>query len=265
MTLSAEAVPSVTRRLDGHVATVEFDRPPNNFFDLALICALADAFEALDHVPQCRAIVLASTGRIFCAGADMVNRVDVEHDIESPKPPPRPLYKEAARLVRTAKPIVVAVQGPAIGGGLGLALVGDFRVTCPEARFSANFARLGFHPGFGLSFTLPRLVGHQQAALLMYTGRRIDGLQAMELGLADLLTDQASVRTAAQALAAEIAESAPLAVQSARESLRRGFADGVEQATEREMTEQRWHLQTRDYVEGVKAYQERRTPAFLGR
>ena len=65
-----------------------------------------------------------------------------------------------------AKPVVAAVQGPAIGGGLGVALVADFRVTCAEAKFSANFNRLGFHPGFGLSATLPRLVGVQKAAML---------------------------------------------------------------------------------------------------
>ena len=89
------------------------------------------------------------------------------------------------------KPVVAAVQGPAIGGGLGVALVADFRVTCAEAKFSANFNRLGFHPGFGLSATLPRLVGVQKAAMLFYTGRRINGTEAAAMGLADLLVPQA--------------------------------------------------------------------------
>ena len=104
------------------------------------------------------------------------------------------------------------MHGAAVGGGLGLALVADFRVTCQEARFSANFNRLGFHPGFGLTATLPRLVGAQQAALLFYTGRRIPGDEAVRIGLADVLVPQAEVRSAAQALALEIAQSAPLAV-----------------------------------------------------
>ena len=116
------------------------------------------------------------------------------------------------------------MHGAAVGGGLGLALVADFRVTCQEARFSANFNRLGFHPGFGLTATLPRLVGAQQAALLFYTGRRIPGDEAVRIGLADLLVPQAEVRSAAQALALEIAQSAPLAVMSTRETVRRGLS-----------------------------------------
>src|ERR1051326_7546616 len=130
------------------------------------------------------------------------------------------LYKEAIRLFRTKKPIVGAVHGAAVGGGLGLALVPDFRVTCTEARFSANFNRLGFHPGFGLTATLPRLVGAQQAALLFYTGRRIPGDEAVRIGLADLLVPQAEVRSAAQALALEIGQSSPLDVLAPRQTAR---------------------------------------------
>jgi enoyl-CoA hydratase/carnithine racemase len=242
----------------GHVGTVEIRRPPNNFFDKALIAEIAAAFESFDADPQCRAIVLAAEGKAFCAGADFANRPASADDGKH-------LYKEATRLFRTRKPIVAAVQGPAIGGGLGLALVADFRVTCAEARFSANFNRLGFHPGFGLTATLPRLVGPQQAALLFYTGRRIAGDEAVRLGLADVLVAQENVRTAAQALALEIAQSAPLAVMSTRETLRRGLADAIEAATERELVEQEWQRRTDDFREGVKAMAERRLPEFKGR
>lgn len=127
--------------------------------------------------------------------------------------------------------LVAAVQGATVGAGLGLALVADFRVTCPEARFSANFNRLGFHPGFGLSITLPRLVGEQQAALLLYTGRRIDGHEAQRIGLADVLVPAEQLRDTALDLAAEIAISAPLAVESTRETLRLGLADKVQPPT----------------------------------
>ena len=89
------------------------------------------------------------------------------------------------RLFRTRKPIVAAIQGAAIGGGLGVAMAADFRIAAPEARFSANFARLGFHHGFGLSVTLPAAVGGQHAAELLYTGRRITGDDAVAIGLVD--------------------------------------------------------------------------------
>ena len=248
--------------LKDRVGTVEIRRPPNNFFDNALIAQIGDAFDAFDRNPECRAIVLAAAGKAFCAGADFANRPATGAAAEGAG---KHLYKEAVRLFRTKKPIVAAVHGPAVGGGLGLALVADFRVTCAEARFSANFNRLGFHPGFGLTTTLPRLVGAQKAALLFYTGRRIGGEEAVAMGLADLLVPLAEVRAAAHALAVEIAQSAPLAVVSTRETLRRGLADRIEASTERELIEQEWQRRTADFKEGVAAMAERRLPDFLGR
>src|SRR4051794_5817437 len=252
--------------LDGMVATVEIRRPPHNFFDSALIAEIGEAFERLDADSACRAIVLAAEGRSFCAGADFSKRMDTGTVQESARSGGgRHLYKEAIRLFRARKPIVGAVHGAAVGGGLGLALVADLRVTCQEARFSANFNRLGFHPGFGLTATLPRLVGVQQAALLFYTGRRIPGDEAVRIGLADLLVPLEEVRSAAQAMALEIAQSAPLAVMSTRETVRRGLCDAIEAATERELVEQDWLRRTEDFNEGIKAYGERRLPNFQGR
>src|SRR5262249_61516244 len=118
-----------------------------------------------------------------------------------------------------------------IRGGLGLWVMPDFRVRCAEARFSANFPRLGFHPGFSLPFPLPRLIGQQRANLMFYTGRRVSGDEAVAWGLADVLVPLADVRKGAMDLAKEIAESAPLALLGTRETMRRGFADGAEEAT----------------------------------
>jgi enoyl-CoA hydratase/carnithine racemase len=143
--------------------------------------------------------------------------------------------------------------------------VGDFRVASPATRFVANFSRLGIHPGFGLSVTLPRVIGQQQAALLFYSGRRITGEEAKAIGLADLLVPDAQLRLAALELAAEIAQSAPIAVQSVRATLRQGLADAVAAATSRELAEQEHQFQTEDFKEGVKAAAERRPPVFLGR
>jgi enoyl-CoA hydratase/carnithine racemase len=246
-----------------HVLTVEIRRPPHNFFDVQMIREIATAFEAADADPAIRALVLAAQGKAFCAGADFSRRD--EQGNEPRTGAQKHLYKEAIRLFRTRKPVVAAVQGPAIGGGLGLACMADFRVACPEARFSANFTRLGFHPGFGLTATLPRLVGAQQAALLFYTSRRINGEEAVRIGLADMLVPLEEVRGAAEALATEIAQSAPLAVLSTRETVRRGLADAVEAATERELVEQEWLRRTEDFREGVKAMAERRLPDFAGR
>jgi enoyl-CoA hydratase/carnithine racemase len=255
------AYKDITVETEGHVSIVTIRRPPFNFFDNALIREIAAAFEAADNDPNMRAIVLASEGKAFCAGADLVNRADTGTGAEVGKH----LYKEATRLFRVQKPIVAAVHGAAIGGGLGLAVMADFRVTCAEARFSANFARLGMHPGFGLTATLPRLVGEQQAATLFYTGRRISGEEAHRIGLADILVGEHEVLGAAKTFAAEIAQSAPLAILSIRETLRRGLAEAVERATERELVEQEWQRRTEDFKEGVKATAERRLPNFVGK
>ena len=254
----------LTVSLDGNVATVEINRPPHNFFDFSLIGQIADAFEALDDLTACRALVLCAEGKSFCAGADFANR-DSSGGADGPNPRAGHLYQEAVRLFRCKKPVVGAIQGAAIGGGLGLALVPDLRVACAESRFAANFTRLGFHPGFGLTETLPALIGQSQAALMFYTSRRIKGEEALAMGLADALVPLAEVRATAQALAAEIAECSPLGVVETRATLRAGLAERVRAATDHELEIQERLRQTEDFKEGVKAMAERRVPNFQGR
>ena len=253
----------------GHVALVEIRRPPNNFFDIALIKEIACAFEALDADADCRALVLAAQGKAFCAGANFGDGGTLDRDgsalLSGPTPGAAHLYIEGNRLFRTKKPIVAAVHGAAVGGGLGLAMVADFRVTCPEARFCANFSRLGFHPGFGLTVTLPAVIGPTKAALMFYTSRRVRGDEAHAMGLADVLVPQDEVRAAALALAAEVAENSPLGLIATRATMRGNLADRVREATDRELAEQTRLRKTDDFKEGVKATAERRLPIFTGR
>ncbi|MGH7044183.1 MAG: enoyl-CoA hydratase/isomerase family protein [Acetobacteraceae bacterium] len=246
----------------GHLATIELRRPPNNFVSVTMVAEIATALEALDRDPACRAIVLCAAGKHFCAGADFSSRGPDGRG--EPVERGRHLYKEAIRLWRTGKPIVAAVQGAAVGAGLGLAVMADFRVACPEARLSANFTRMGFHPGFGLTATLPRLIGAQQAAFVFYTGRRFTGEEAKAMGLIDQLVAREQLIEAATALAAEIAGAGPLAIVSTRETLHRGLADAVQAATEREYQEQTWLRQTEDFREGTRAMADRRAPDFKG-
>jgi enoyl-CoA hydratase/carnithine racemase len=250
--------------LTGYVATIEIRRPPHNFFDAMLIGEIASVLEALDTMEDCRAIVLAAQGKSFCAGANFGGN-DASADAGRRDASTAQLYREAVRLFRTAKPIVVAVHGAAIGGGLGLALVGDFRVTCAEATFSANFTKLGFHPGFGLTVTLPELVGRSTAELLFLTSRRIKGSEAHRIGLANSLVAQSEVREAAVSLATEIAGCAPLGVVATRATMRRGLADRIAAATELELAQQSRLRNTEDFNEGILASSERREPKFTGR
>jgi enoyl-CoA hydratase/carnithine racemase len=251
-----------------HVALVEIRRPPNNFFDIPLIKDIAGAFESFDEDSNIRAIVLAAQGKAFCAGANFGDGSTLDAQgrrSNEPGPGVAPLYIEGNRLFRTKKPIIAAVHGAAVGGGLGLAMVADFRVTCPEARFCANFTRLGFHPGFGLTVTLPAVIGETKASLMFYTSRRVPGDEAYAMGLADVLVRQDQVRDAAIKLAAEIGENSPLGLIATRMTMRGGIADRVREATDHELEEQTRLRKTDDFKEGVKSMSERRVPDFKGR
>ena len=248
----------VTVALDAYVATVEIHRPPNNFFDVALIRELVDAAFALDDDPDCRAIVLCAEGKNFCAGADLGPQSDLVDQTAD-------LYAQAVQLFSARKPIVAAVQGAAVGGGLGLALAADFRVATPESRFSCNFAKLGFHQGFGISVTLPAVVGQQRALELLYTGGQVRGAEALAIGLCDRLTSPDDLRPAAQECAGEIAAAVPLSVLAIRETMRGRLAVQVREATAREHEAQQMLRRTDDFREGVAAMTDRRPPNFTGK
>ena len=245
---------------DGHVAIVSFARGDGNFADLALIEGIGAAFDAADADESVRAIVLRSDGRIFCAGADLANANPVEKGVADGAR--NPFYVAAARLFGVRKPVVAAIQGAAVGAGLGLALVADFRVAAPEARFAGNFVQLGFHPGFGISAVLERVVGRQRALLMLLTGRRIRADQAADWGLVDITASADGLRHAALEMAHEIAAGAPLAVESTRATLRGDLMALVERATDHELAEQAWLQKTADFAEGVRAVNERRPGRF---
>lgn len=252
----------VTVAVDGHVAVVTLNRPPHNFVSVEFMKDLADACEAADADDNVRAIVLQADGKSFCAGADFQASDD---RVASGMEGVNALYVQAVRLYSIEKPIVAAVQGAAVGAGLGLALVADFRVVSPEARFAANFVKLGFHPGFGISLALPRIVGEQKAALMMLTGRRIKGEEALAWGLADQLVEPDALRGAALSLAREIAENAPLAVIATRKTLRGSLAAAIKAQTDVEHREQSVLRATEDFQEGIRSVNERRPGNFTGR
>jgi enoyl-CoA hydratase/carnithine racemase len=245
---------AVTITVSNGVAVVEIHRPPSNFFDELLLRELAQALLDVDGHPAVRSVMLCSEGKHFCAGADLR---DVTADGI------RRIYRQAFALFTARLPIVAAVQGTAIGGGLGLALAADFRVARPDSRFSANFARLGFHHGFGLTVTLPVAIGRQRALELLYTGRTVSGAEAYELGLCDRLSE-GDPRDAAFALAAEIAQSAPLSIPAIRATMRRQMIADVFAALEAEADAQAALLDTADLREGIDASIHRRTPTFTG-
>lgn len=252
----------VTVQTDGHVAVVTINRPPHNHVSVEFMKDLADAFEAVDGENNLRASVLQADGKNFCAGADLESPNGVGG---SGMNGINPLYAQAVRLFSIEKPIVAAVQGAAVGAGLGLALVADFRIASPDARFAANFVKLGFHPGFGISYTLPRLIGPGKAELMCLTGRRVKAEDGLPWGLVDEVAPLETLRVTALKLAKEIAENAPLAIISTRKTLRGDLAAAVRAQTDIEFREQSLLRATEDFKEGVRSVAERRPGAFVGR
>ncbi|THD72544.1 enoyl-CoA hydratase/isomerase family protein [Phenylobacterium sp.] len=250
----------ITVQIDGHVAVVTLDKPPNNHVSVDFMRDLADALDAIDGEVALRCSVLQAEGKNFCAGADLV-RSESAGGLGSVNP----LYDQAVRLFSAKKPIVAAVQGAAIGAGLGLAVMADFRIASPDARFAANFVKLGFHPGFGLTHTLPRLVGPTKAELMCLTGRRVKAEDGLAWGLVDEVVPLEELRAAALRLAQEIAENAPLALIATRKTLRGDLAAAVRAQTGVEAAEQGVLRDTEDYKEGVRSVAERRVGVFLGR
>lgn len=243
---------------DDFVATVEIRRGPNNYFNPTVIADIADAFERLDDDPRCRAIVLCSEGKHFCAGADF------RGEMTEPGAAGR-VYEHGVRLFATATPVIAAVQGAAIGGGVGLALAADFRIASPDSKFTSNFSRLGFHQGFGISETLPHVVGATRAAELLYSGRTVRGVEAKAIGLCDDLAEPDDLRARAREFARSFVGSAPLAVQSIKRTLRRELGERVKAVLDHELAEQTRLRRTADFREGVKATSERRPPQFTGK
>ena len=216
-----------------------------------------------DADPAVRCILLSSEGKSFCAGADLagddsIAKGDGMASIGE-------LYVQAKRIFSRAKPMVAAVQGAAIGAGLGLALTADFRVAAPAARFSANFVRLGFHQGFAISHTLPRLVGEQRAAWMLLSAARIKPEEALGWGLVDRLSGEANVMEAARTLAGEIAANAPLALVAVRRTLVGDLAEQVDAAMRHEHEQQTVLKPSADYAEGVASVFEWRGANFTGR
>jgi enoyl-CoA hydratase/carnithine racemase len=249
---------------DGDVAVVTLRRPPHNLLTEPILRALADAVAGLDGVA--RAAVVCSDGRSFCAGADFRSG-------DAPDPTEQggfeartgAFYTQAVRIFDAPVPLVAAVQGAAIGAGFGLALACDLCVVGERGWFQANFVRLGIHPGFALSTTLPRVVGAGRASELLLTGRRVVATEAERIGIAQRVVPAGDELSVALEMATQIAGGAPLAVTSTRATLRHGLADAARQAMDHELAEQVALAGTADAVEGVSAMLEGRDPRFEGR
>jgi enoyl-CoA hydratase/carnithine racemase len=215
-----------------HIGVVELCRPPNNYLDVSLLDSIVAALRAFDADDEVHVVVLRARGKHFCAGRDFSKP-------RAPGDESAVVYAHAAGLLNTRKPWVAAVQGAAVGAGLGLAAAADYRVTSPRAYFWANFVSHGLHPGFGLTFTLPRIVGAQRAALMLTGADRVAAETALRWGLADAECGEENWEQDTADFAARLAGHSPTAVQSLRQTMRgEEFVAGFRAAAGHESAEQ---------------------------
>ena len=235
----------------------------------AMTPELLDAFsEAIDEAradQEIRSLVITGKGKCFSAGADLRSSMQ-RTDLGKPsREASFAMYEPFLKVLDVEVPVIAAMNGHTVGGGFGLALLADIRVANLDAKYGANFARLGIHSGLGISYVLPRLVGAAYASELLFTGRLIRGSEALRIGLATHAEDADEVLPTAMQLARAIAGSAPLAVQQMKASIRRGLGWEIREAALEEAGLQAASLGTDDAKEGVAAILEKRAPAFTGR
>lgn len=244
---------------DGKVGLIRLARPPHNFFDAEMLGGIADTLAANDADPDIVVTLISAEGRSFCAGANFAGGFTASGEAA------QSVYSQAKRIFGRKKPLIAAVGGPAVGGGLGLAVAADLRIASPSARFHCNFSSIGLHPGFALTVTLPALIGAQKALDIMLTSRRVGGEEAVAIGLADRLAAVDTLDDEALEFARSLAGQAPLALRSIREALPRVDIDAAAAAMANELIQQELLFKSLDFQEGVRAVSERRPPAFAGR
>ncbi len=254
------------RQLD--IGVITLDRPDNRN---SMTPELLDSFQlasraaAADVARGVRCVVVTGAGTNFSTGADFKSTLQREGDQRAPNEKSYAMYEPFLSLLDIAVPVIGALNGHAVGGGFGLALVCDLRIAALDAKYGANFVKLGLAPGMAISYLLPRLIGLPRANELLFTGRLVDGREAEAIGLVNKAVPAADVLATAQQLARSIADNAPLAVRATKLAIRRGLELHVREAARAEAYAQAESLATDDAKEGIAALLGKRIPIFTGR
>jgi enoyl-CoA hydratase/carnithine racemase len=256
---------AVRFHVDGLVGVITLDRPDNrNSMTPELLDAFAVASAAARADATVRAVVVTGTGSCFSSGADF--KSSLQRDLgAAPHERSYAMYEPFLSLLDLEVPVIAALNGHAVGGGFGLALVCDVRIGARDAKYGASFVRLGLAPGMGISYLLPRVIGLPRASELLLSGRLVDGGEAEALGIVNRAVAAGDVLSHAMALAREIADAAPLAVRATKAAIRRGLALDVRAAARAEAHVQAASLATDDAREGIAALLGKRKPVFTGR
>ena len=252
--------------VDGHIATLTLNQPnKRNAMSEEMTNAFPQAVAQLRDNDDVRAVIVTGSGSAFCAGGDLDFLHTGERDVPFLRDKMTSFYPNFLSLLDLDIPTIAAINGPAIGAGMCLALMCDMRVASTEAPMGMTFVRIGLHPGMMATALLSRAVSHTWAAELLYTGRILTGAEALHMGLVNRAVPPDRVLDEAHAMAEQVASNAPLALRYVKQGLREAFKDIADKSSAWEGFAQPVTMATEDVVEGLRAVKERRTPNFKGR
>ncbi len=248
------------------IASITLNRGDNrNSMTPELLSDFAEAITQVQASPEVRAVVITGKGSCFSAGADFKSNIQIEDPSLLEHERSYQMYEPFLKVLDVKVPVIAALNGHAVGGGFGLSLVCDIRIACNTSKYGANFTRLGLHPGMGISYLLPRLIGVSRANELLFTGRLMLGVEAAQIGLASVSVPQGEVLSTAMEMATSIANNAPAAVRLTKESIREHLGWNPRQGAYREAYAQAATVKMQDAKEGMSALLEKRSPVFTGK
>ena len=251
----------LTMTIADRVATVTLNHPPSNVLATAVLQDLDHVFGAMEAMETVRVIILTASGRFFCPGGDIhelaqLQRVHQGADVSARG------QALMNRIERFDKPVIAAINGPCLGGGLELAMACHMRVAAAGVPLGLPEVKLGLIPGFGGTQRLPRIIGPSKAAELILTGESITSEEAIAIGLVNRVVPAGAVLAQAQILAGMITQKGGLAIQSALRAIRAGLDSPLAEGLARESELFGSLCETPDKKEGTAAFLEKRVPKF---
>ncbi len=252
------------------IATITLNRPEaRNAYSDGMIDSLVEIFDEAEEDDDVRCVIVTGAGGAFSAGGDLKLMKEREGMFEGDAVRLRSRYMRGIqriprRLARFEKPVIAAINGPAVGAGLDLACMCDIRLAASGARFGSSFVKIGLIPGDGGAYLLARVIGFPRALEMVMTGRLIDTIEAERIGLINEIVEPADLLAHARRRAEKIAANAPLAVRLAKSAVYQSWDLTLDAALNLAATYQGIAQNTPDHDEGVAAMLEGRTPEFKG-
>jgi len=268
MSAPPQAPPASSLVLDyreNGVAVLTLNRPDRlNALNKDLAVTLNAALTSISTDKHVSIVVLTGAGRAFCAGGDLavIGKGHQDNDTTDLEPLLRSGMQSVLKMRTMRQPVIAAVNGPAAGAGMNIALAADLHIASETATFGQNFVNVGLFPDYGGTYFLPEIVGPAKAAEMFYTGQMIDAKTALELGIVNHVVPATELEATAKALARKLADGPHLAIQSVKQVLYGSKRDELVKALELEVEQQMKCFRSKDCGEGVRAFLEKRKPQF---